>query len=680
MLTWLKLIAIGVIFLGTLLSGPALAVGDPNDVAVALREVSAAIAALPGANLADDAMDSAFPVPPESLNAGLQKIRDSLREMVNADIAGGIVEPAALQSRINEQLQKAGILRRVHSKSKRATALAPQWGAILAVGVSKSLGRIVVKATFSQPCGTGSALWVFERASGTAAYSLVLRDEDLSFAADWYLAALNGGEDPLDFYVFRAFTPTQCNSSWYELHYEVLVPTEDPSEPKSIFTRSTSAYLGPGAGRTLATRRDRVLFQYFGSDEAGGDIQKFEVELLVQGHQVTQICRRRVPRGSCLAMDQEPADATADNQATGGVPQTAPQPAGMASPPNNKDAIFIPLPAITYPVAAPMPARVRPSIEVDEAYERVLEALAPRIRTGPGRRLDLDEPGSPDEYEEQAEAWCALADSAKGHPYENGARANCSTWNRFLAIWRPVMASLDRDADTVERFLRLNHKTDTEKARVCAEFSATYLQIKSMPTYQRAVKACVQAKLQPESPPVAPRAPVSAVPGVVTRPTVDVPLPGVGAPQPAAGSIDLLPKTQEEVTAMPTFSGDSARFVVRGDVVDDKVRTLVWQRSHSSQDLNWAAAKAYCGQLHLAGYTGWRLPTIAELHSTIGMPHAGEKTTPIFQNYQGWYWSGTAWGEGSSAWYVNFDSSSNSFGVLSTAVRVRCVRQLAELK
>lgn len=40
---------------------------------------------------------------------------------------------------------------------------------------------------------------------------------------------------------------------------------------------------------------------------------------------------------------------------------------------------------------------------------------------------------------------------------------------------------------------------------------------------------------------------------------------------------------------------------------------LMWTKTDNGRDVSWKAAMKYCRNLRLAGYSDWRLPTVAEL-------------------------------------------------------------------
>ncbi|MCP4707183.1 MAG: DUF1566 domain-containing protein, partial [Planctomycetes bacterium] len=49
----------------------------------------------------------------------------------------------------------------------------------------------------------------------------------------------------------------------------------------------------------------------------------------------------------------------------------------------------------------------------------------------------------------------------------------------------------------------------------------------------------------------------------------------------------------------------------------DPSTDFMWQVDPASKEMVWEKADAYCDNMHLAGYSDWRLPTISELRSLI---------------------------------------------------------------
>lgn len=216
------------------------------------------------------------------------------------------------------------------------------------------------------------------------------------------------------------------------------------------------------------------------------------------------------------------------------------------------------------------------------------------------------------------------------------------------------MASLERDADIVGRFLKLTHKPLSDKSRICADFASTYKPLGSRAVYKQTVTECQVVDQE-------------------YRESLNREREGRG---------DLTPRTQDEVAAMPTFDGSRQRFSVREQVVDDRARGLIWQRGHSSLDLDWGSAKEYCGKLQLFGYDRWRLPTISELRSIVDKSQRhGKMIAPDFITSANWHWSGTpVTGSDSFAWDVQFTHGDSGPSGVAAKLSARCVRQQEDLK
>jgi hypothetical protein len=106
--------------------------------------------------------------------------------------------------------------------------------------------------------------------------------------------------------------------------------------------------------------------------------------------------------------------------------------------------------------------------------------------------------------------------------------------------------------------------------------------------------------------------------------------------------------------------------------------------------MNWADGPAYCAALSLNGHTGFRMPTLNELASTVNEALVGGaiNRTAFPGNPNGckapqyWFWAaeaskvgGTAWGlsycDGFTGW--NVGATSGIWNYFPTA-NVRCVR------
>ncbi|MFC1641463.1 DUF1566 domain-containing protein, partial [Myxococcota bacterium] len=123
-------------------------------------------------------------------------------------------------------------------------------------------------------------------------------------------------------------------------------------------------------------------------------------------------------------------------------------------------------------------------------------------------------------------------------------------------------------------------------------------------------------------------------------------------------------------------------------VVTDNYTELTWQQTFSSSRMAWSAAAAYCASQTTGGLSGWRLPTLNELASTVNealvAPAINRTVFPDTVgacDETGWYWAaeaskvgGTAWGlsycDGYTGWSVANSGQWNYF----TDAHVRCVR------
>lgn len=81
----------------------------------------------------------------------------------------------------------------------------------------------------------------------------------------------------------------------------------------------------------------------------------------------------------------------------------------------------------------------------------------------------------------------------------------------------------------------------------------------------------------------------------------------------------------------------------------DPATGLTWSKKDNGSDVNWNQASEYCSTLQLAGFRGWRLPTIEELQ---GIYDPNARVQSVFGNgftlnvhvmgnlkLTGWHWS-----------------------------------------
>jgi hypothetical protein len=118
-----------------------------------------------------------------------------------------------------------------------------------------------------------------------------------------------------------------------------------------------------------------------------------------------------------------------------------------------------------------------------------------------------------------------------------------------------------------------------------------------------------------------------------------------------------------------------------GEAVFDKETGLVWERSPSTDPLDWLTAQANCNSQPVGNRFGWRLPTAQELASLVDPTQSNPPFLPAghpFHNVQSLYWSATSVADpalSGFAWIVGFG---NTAGVGRSAkfnsLFVWCVR------
>ncbi|MBN1610196.1 MAG: DUF1566 domain-containing protein [Polyangiaceae bacterium] len=121
----------------------------------------------------------------------------------------------------------------------------------------------------------------------------------------------------------------------------------------------------------------------------------------------------------------------------------------------------------------------------------------------------------------------------------------------------------------------------------------------------------------------------------------------------------------------------------------DNYTGLVWQQGFSPSLMAWSEAPAYCSSLNLNGHTGWRVPTLNELASTVNEAKVGGaiNASAFPNNPNGckepkyWFWAAEASKVGGEAWGLSYcdgftgnnSGSSGDWNYFPTA-NVRCVR------
>lgn len=120
----------------------------------------------------------------------------------------------------------------------------------------------------------------------------------------------------------------------------------------------------------------------------------------------------------------------------------------------------------------------------------------------------------------------------------------------------------------------------------------------------------------------------------------------------------------------------SGHFNIKGDVVEDTKTKLTWQRHVPTKSVSAVAAMAYCSELDLEG-TGWRLPTIKELHTLIDETKADPAVDrEVFpQTPANFFWTSSNLRKFEQyTWSVNFADGTDAWFPRENPQRVRCVR------
>lgn len=117
-------------------------------------------------------------------------------------------------------------------------------------------------------------------------------------------------------------------------------------------------------------------------------------------------------------------------------------------------------------------------------------------------------------------------------------------------------------------------------------------------------------------------------------------------------------------------------FVIIAETVEDVATKLTWQRSASKKKYSSSEAAAYCAALVLRG-SGWRLPTIKELHTLVDET----RTNPAIdaqafpETPAGYFWSASRVANFAMyGWTVNFADGSDLWYPVENLQHVRCVR------
>ena len=112
----------------------------------------------------------------------------------------------------------------------------------------------------------------------------------------------------------------------------------------------------------------------------------------------------------------------------------------------------------------------------------------------------------------------------------------------------------------------------------------------------------------------------------------------------------------------------------------DKRTNLLWTSRDNGRDIDWRRAAEYCSQLELAGFTDWRLPTLAELEDFMDPMSQSAYSLPKQVSLSSCcVWSSTSKDE-VAAWNFNYRYSKKFTGSKTHTydLRALCVRQWSE--
>ena len=95
--------------------------------------------------------------------------------------------------------------------------------------------------------------------------------------------------------------------------------------------------------------------------------------------------------------------------------------------------------------------------------------------------------------------------------------------------------------------------------------------------------------------------------------------------------------------------------------ITDNYTGLIWQQTFSAMRMPWSDAASYCASQTTGGLTGWRVPTLNELASTVNealvAPAVNRTVFPKTNgacDETGWYWAAEASKVGGTAWGLSY--------------------------
>ena len=132
--------------------------------------------------------------------------------------------------------------------------------------------------------------------------------------------------------------------------------------------------------------------------------------------------------------------------------------------------------------------------------------------------------------------------------------------------------------------------------------------------------------------------------------------------------------------AAPVAVGPIHHMTDNGDgTVTDSDTGLMWQKGETTATLTWEGALQYAEGLSLAGRSDWRLPNIKQLQSINDETMTGPSLDTAYFPGAGSvpYWSSTTIvNSAGQAWTQDFQYGIASYAAKTTALRVRCVRNV----
>jgi hypothetical protein len=123
------------------------------------------------------------------------------------------------------------------------------------------------------------------------------------------------------------------------------------------------------------------------------------------------------------------------------------------------------------------------------------------------------------------------------------------------------------------------------------------------------------------------------------------------------------------------FANSPSQLVVSGDLVQDVVTGLVWQRVSPAQSYDWWAAREYCSALDLGGRQDWSLPSRIELASLLNVGRFDPSIDIVAFNGEpsDFFWTNSPALFSSLAFGIRFDQGFVYDHDPNVTGRVRCV-------